>query len=78
MFLGASESIGTFAHGDLQVIRGLMFKLDHDKPAASVLWPETKALSLRVLSHTCMPLILGEHVFAAMKTRNHRRASFSR
>src|SRR5258708_27961507 len=41
-----------------------MFKLDHDKPAASVLWPETKALSLRVLSHTCMPLILGEHVFA--------------
>jgi outer membrane protein assembly factor BamB len=51
-------------HGDLLLISGLMFQLDRDKPAASVLWPETKALSLRVLSHTCMPLILGEHVFA--------------
>jgi len=50
--------------GDLLLVSGLMFRLDRDKPAASVLWPETKALSLRVLSHTCMPLILGEHVFA--------------
>jgi outer membrane protein assembly factor BamB len=50
--------------GDSLLISGLMFQLDRDKPAASVLWPETKALSLRVLSHTCMPLILGEHVFA--------------
>src|SRR6476620_6072214 len=41
-----------------------MFQLDQREPAASVLWPETKALSLRVLSHTCMPLILGENVFA--------------
>ena len=51
-------------HGDLLLVSGLMFQLDRNKPAASVLWPETKALSLRVLSHTCMPLILGEHVFA--------------
>jgi outer membrane protein assembly factor BamB len=51
-------------HGDRLLISGLMFHLDRDRPAASVLWPETKALSLRVLSHTCMPLILGEHVFA--------------
>ena len=50
--------------GDLLLISGLMFQLDRHKPAASVLWPETKALSLRVLSHTCMPLILREHVFA--------------
>src|SRR5437867_8764736 len=28
----------------------LMFQLDRHKPAASVLWPETKGLSLRVLS----------------------------
>lgn len=51
-------------HGDLLLVSGLMFQLDRNKPATSVLWPETKALSLRVLSHTCMPLILGEHVFA--------------
>jgi outer membrane protein assembly factor BamB len=50
--------------GDLLLISGLMFQLDRDKPAASVLWPETKALSLRVLSHTCMPLIVGENVLA--------------
>ncbi len=50
--------------GDRLLVSGLMFQLDRDKPSASVLWPETKALSLRVLSHTCMPLILGEHVFA--------------
>ncbi len=49
---------------DRLLVSGLMFQLDRNKPAASVLWPETKALSLRVLSHTCMPLILGEHVYA--------------
>ena len=50
--------------GDLLLVSGLMFRLDHDKPAASVIWPRTRALSLRVLSHTCMPLLLGEYVFA--------------
>lgn len=52
------------SHGDRLLVSGLMFQLDRNESAASVLWPETKALSLRVLSHTCMPLILGEHVFA--------------
>ena len=50
--------------GDRLLLSGLMFQLDHHKPAASVLWPETKALSARVLSHVSMPLILGDHVFA--------------
>jgi len=50
--------------GDRLLISGLMFQLERHKPAATVLWPETKALSLRVLSHTCMPMILDEHVFA--------------
>ena len=31
-------------HGDLLLISGLMFQLDRDKPAASVLWPETRSL----------------------------------
>ena len=50
--------------GDRLLISGLMFGLDRDKPAASVLWPEDKKLSLRVLSHVSMPMILGDHVFA--------------
>lgn len=55
-------------HGDLLLVSGLMFQLDRDKPAASVLWPETRALSRRVMSNMCMPLILGEHVFAGKKS----------
>ncbi|MBI3849988.1 MAG: PQQ-binding-like beta-propeller repeat protein [Verrucomicrobia bacterium] len=58
-------AVATPVHrGEMLLVSGLMFRLGRNKPAASVLWPETKALSLRVLSHTCMPLILGEHVFA--------------
>jgi len=58
-------AVATPVHlGDRLLISGLMFQLDQSKPAASILWPETKALSLRVLSHTCMPMILGEYVFA--------------
>ncbi len=50
---------------DLLLVSGLMLKLDADKPAASVLWPETKASSRRVLSNTSTPIILGDHVFSA-------------
>lgn len=49
----------------LLLISGLMLKLDADTPAASVLWPETKASSRRVLSHTSTPVILDNHVFSA-------------
>ena len=52
-------------HKDLLLISGLMLKLDADKPAASVLWPETKASSRRVLSNTSTPVLLGDHVFSA-------------
>jgi outer membrane protein assembly factor BamB len=47
------------------LISGLMLQLDPDKPAASVLWPDTKALTRRILSNTSMPLIQGDHVFSA-------------
>ena len=53
---------------DLLLVSGLMFRLDQNQPAASVLWPEAKALSRRILSNMCMPLILGGHVFAGKKT----------
>ena len=47
------------------LIGGLMFKLDADKPAASVLWPETKSVMKRILSNTSTALLRGEHVFSA-------------
>ena len=50
--------------GGRLLISGLMFQLDSQQPAVSLLWPENKALSQRVLSHTCMPMILGHNVFA--------------
>jgi outer membrane protein assembly factor BamB len=52
-------------HKDLLLISGLMFSLAADKPAASVLWPNTKASSRRVLSNTSTPVILGDYVFSA-------------
>jgi outer membrane protein assembly factor BamB len=50
--------------GDLLLISGLMLRLDPDKPAASVLWPATKAQTRRILSNTSMPLIQGDHVYS--------------
>ena len=47
------------------LIGGLMLKLDADKPAASVLWPDARAASKRILSNTSTALVLGDHVFSA-------------
>jgi len=33
------------------LISGLMLKLDADKPAAAIIWPDNKVLSKRVLSN---------------------------
>lgn len=50
---------------NLLLVSGLMLKLDADKPDATVLWPESKALSRRVLSNTSTPLIQDGHVYSA-------------
>ena len=47
------------------LIGGLMFKLDADRPAASVRWPETRAPTKRVLSNTSTALLQGDYVFSA-------------
>ncbi|NUQ60840.1 MAG: PQQ-binding-like beta-propeller repeat protein [Pirellulales bacterium] len=52
-------------HEDLLLVSGLMLKLDSEKPAAAVLWPETKASSRRILSNTSTPVFLDSHVFSA-------------
>jgi outer membrane protein assembly factor BamB len=49
----------------LLLISGLMLKLDENRPAASILWPETKAVSRRILSNTSTPLLQGHQVFSA-------------
>jgi len=36
---------------DRLLIGGLMFQLNTEKPAASVLWPDTRAVSKRVATH---------------------------
>jgi len=52
-------------HKDLLLIGGLMLKLAPDKPAAAVLWPQTRAASRRILSHTSTALFRGDHLFSA-------------
>jgi outer membrane protein assembly factor BamB len=47
------------------LIGGLMLKLATDKPAASVVWPETRVVSKRIFSNTSTALLQGEHVFSA-------------
>ena len=47
------------------LIAGLLMKLDADRPTASVLWPETRTVSRRILSNTSTALLQGEYVFSA-------------
>jgi outer membrane protein assembly factor BamB len=61
-----NDSIATpVFHENLLLISGLMFKMDPDQPAASILWPEVKGISKRILSNTCTPLFQGNHIYAA-------------
>jgi outer membrane protein assembly factor BamB len=52
-------------HDNLLLIGGLMLKLDPEKSDASVLWPNTKAVSRRILSHTSTALLQDDCVFSA-------------
>jgi outer membrane protein assembly factor BamB len=62
----ASSAVTTpVFHKNLLLLSGLMLKLDADKPAATVLWPDSKAVSRRILSVTSTGLIQGDHVFSA-------------
>jgi outer membrane protein assembly factor BamB len=51
--------------GSLLLVSGLMFRLDPDKPAATVIWPESRGVARRVLSHTSTPLLRGGHVYGS-------------
>lgn len=52
-------------HENLLLIGGLMLKVDIDKPAVSVLWPDTQAVSRRILSNTSTALFRGDYLFSA-------------
>lgn len=61
---GADYAVATpVCRGDRLLVSGIMFKLEKNKPSASVLWPE-KA-TRRVLSNTSTPLLLGDHLYSA-------------
>jgi outer membrane protein assembly factor BamB len=51
--------------GDLLLIGGLMLKLDQDKAGSTVLWPDTKAVTRRVLSNTSTAMLNEDHVYSA-------------
>jgi outer membrane protein assembly factor BamB len=50
------------------LVAGLMLKLGAETPTASVLWPETKAVSKRILSNTSTALLQDEYVYSAKST----------
>jgi outer membrane protein assembly factor BamB len=50
---------------DRLLVGGLMFQLDPDKPAAKLLWPDSKAPARKVFSHTSTALFQGDYVFTA-------------
>jgi outer membrane protein assembly factor BamB len=52
-------------HNDRLLIGGLMLQLESDNPAATILWPASKAPARRVYSNTSTALFLGDHLYAA-------------
>jgi outer membrane protein assembly factor BamB len=52
-------------HKGRLLVGGLMFQLGPDKSAVKVLWPQSKAPSRRILSHTSTALFQGDHLFSA-------------
>jgi len=62
---GNSSAVATpvFSNNRL-LVSGLMLKLDEHKPSVSVLWPESRAATRRILSGTSTPLLLGNHVYS--------------
>ena len=46
------------------LLSGLMLKLDEHKPVASVLWPESRAETRRILSGTSTPLLQRDYVYS--------------
>lgn len=50
--------------GDRLLLSGLLLQLDSAKPAATVLWPESKSPTKVVLSSCSIPVLLDHHVYS--------------
>ena len=63
------QAVSTPVYSDHRLlVAGLMLKIDTDKPAATVLWPNTRATMQRILSNTSTGLVKGDHVYSARTT----------
>lgn len=59
-------AVSTPVHSeDRLLIGGLMMRLDSNRPAAAILWPEARAPTRRVLSNTSTALMRGAYVYSA-------------
>lgn len=66
-----SSAVATpVVQGNRLLIGGLLMQLDAARPAAAVLWPESKSPSRRNLSNTSTPILRGDHIFSA-RTSGH-------
>lgn len=66
-----NDDIATPVHDkSFLLISGLMFKLAADKPAATILWPDSKAALQRILSNTSTGMIQDGYVYSA-KSSGH-------
>ena len=64
MVTSSNDSIPTpVVQGNRLLISGLMFELNAGQPAATVLWPESRAG--RILSNTSTAMLLGDYVYSA-------------
>ena len=66
MVTSSNDSIPTpVVRKNRLLISGLMFELNARQPAATVLWPESKAISKRILSNTSTAFLQGDYVYSA-------------
>jgi outer membrane protein assembly factor BamB len=60
-----SQAVATpVFHKNLLLVSGLMFKLEDDRPAASILWPKETKVSARILSNISTPIFQGDYVYS--------------
>jgi outer membrane protein assembly factor BamB len=60
----ATVSTPVYHDGNL-FIGGLMLKLDRDKPAATIIWPKSRATARRILSDTSTALFRDDYIYSA-------------
>jgi outer membrane protein assembly factor BamB len=61
---GANYQVSTpAALGNLLLVNGVMFRLDSEKPGATVLWPEGRPPAKQTVSETSTAMMQSEHLF---------------